>query len=640
MTTFLSPLPKLQFFGDDGNPLVGGKLYTYAAGTSTPLVTYTDSTGTTANTNPVILDSRGEANVWLSNASYKIVLKTSTETLIWTVDNISTLQSLVDAYQTAFVAYQAAVAAPTGSALVGFIQAGTGAVATTVQARLRQSVSVKDFGATGDGSTNDTTAIQNALNAGAGRAVYFPAGTYMVSTTLVVKSKTTLMGDGINKSNLKFISGSSASIPLLRNDVQSGTANVYYDTDLEFYGLTFDGNNIFTRTVELLSIAKVLNTTFTGCSVQNNTYIGIAFTGVSNVIVSQSYFTNNGRPRPSTTSGPAIWTASTVLGYAYDVRIENNYFYENNWSAAYFMPSRGSFTNNTCVNNGESTIFCNDTGSYLRIENNTISGTTRSNISGSGIELGSPYSIISGNTIDSCASSGVALTDVQNVIVCNNQIFNNGQDTAFDPYVCGIVIIGSAASPYQPDHIQISGNRIGDRQAVKTQYAGIGFGGTGAACTNVAIYNNDLVEQKTATFFNLTEARFGTGCYTQNNYDRVAALQPPFRYATFTLNAAAGAQTITGIGFRPRALRITAVLSSATQAITSMGSHDGTSGSVIYSTVDSAGRRGGQTTGIISLRDSAAGVIAAANLQSYDVDGFTLNVITGFASCVCTVECY
>jgi parallel beta-helix repeat protein len=628
MTTILSPVPKLQFFTAAGVPLVGGKLFTYAAGTSSPLATYTDSTGVTSNTNPVILDSRGEANVWLGNSSYKFKLTDSNDVEIWTVDNITEVSALTT------------LAGSGGSALVGFIQAGTGAVATTVQARLRESLSVKDFGATGDASTDDTTAIQNALNAGSGRAVYFPAGTYRVSATLVVKTKTTLMGDGINKSILKLTSGMSAAAQMLRNDVQSGTINVYYDTDLEFYGLTFDGNNNATRTVELLSIGKVANTTVTGCSIQNSTYIGIAFSGVRNVVVSQCYFTNNGRPRPSTVSGPALWTAASALGNAFDVRVENNFFYSNNWSAAYFMPTRGSFSNNNCLDNGESTLFCNDTGSYLRIENNSITGTTRSNISGSGIELGSPYSIISGNTIDSCASDGISITDVQNVTISDNQIFNNGQDTAFYPVSAGVTIIGSVASPAQPDHIQIHGNRIGDRQATKTQYAAIAFGGTGAACTNVAIYNNDFTEQKTATFFNLTAARFGSGCYTQDNYDLVAALQPPFRYANFALNGATGAQAITGIGFRPRAIKITAVLASATQAFTSVGVYDGTSGSVIYSTVDSAGRRGGQTSGIISLRDSANTVIAAANLQSFDVDGFTLDVTTGFASCTCNVECY
>ena len=88
-TTSLSPTPKLQFFDANGDPLVGGLLYTYAAGTTTPLASYTDSTGVSANTNPIVLDSRGEANVWLGTASYKLALYTSVGVLIWTVDNIS-----------------------------------------------------------------------------------------------------------------------------------------------------------------------------------------------------------------------------------------------------------------------------------------------------------------------------------------------------------------------------------------------------------------------------------------------------------------------------------------------------------------------------------------------------------------------
>ena len=88
-TTSLSPTPKLQFFDLNGAPLLGGLLYTYDAGTTTPLATYTDSTGLIANTNPIVLDSRGEANVWLSGAIYKFALYTSAGVLIWTVDNIN-----------------------------------------------------------------------------------------------------------------------------------------------------------------------------------------------------------------------------------------------------------------------------------------------------------------------------------------------------------------------------------------------------------------------------------------------------------------------------------------------------------------------------------------------------------------------
>jgi hypothetical protein len=85
----LTPTPKQQIFGSDGAPLVGGKIYTYAAGTTTPLATYTDSGAGTANTNPIILNSLGQANIWLTTATYKFSVYTSADVLLYTVDNIS-----------------------------------------------------------------------------------------------------------------------------------------------------------------------------------------------------------------------------------------------------------------------------------------------------------------------------------------------------------------------------------------------------------------------------------------------------------------------------------------------------------------------------------------------------------------------
>ena len=85
----LTPTAKMQFLKADGTPLVGGKLYTYTAGTTTPQATFTDNTGGSSNTNPVILDSRGEANVWLGGASYKFKLTDANDVEIWTVDYIS-----------------------------------------------------------------------------------------------------------------------------------------------------------------------------------------------------------------------------------------------------------------------------------------------------------------------------------------------------------------------------------------------------------------------------------------------------------------------------------------------------------------------------------------------------------------------
>ena len=94
MAVFLSPIGGAgwQFFDNNGNVLTGGKLYTYAAGTTTPLASYTTSAGNTAHTNPIILDAAGRVpggEIWLSSARYKFALYTSVNVLIATYDNLT-----------------------------------------------------------------------------------------------------------------------------------------------------------------------------------------------------------------------------------------------------------------------------------------------------------------------------------------------------------------------------------------------------------------------------------------------------------------------------------------------------------------------------------------------------------------------
>lgn len=85
----LTPTPKQQFFDSNGNPLVLGKVYTYAGGTTTPIPTYVDQAGATANTNPIILDARGMANIWLQpTIAYKFVVTDANDVTQFTTDNI------------------------------------------------------------------------------------------------------------------------------------------------------------------------------------------------------------------------------------------------------------------------------------------------------------------------------------------------------------------------------------------------------------------------------------------------------------------------------------------------------------------------------------------------------------------------
>jgi len=78
-----------QYFDNNGEPLAGGKLETYEAGTTTPKITYTSEDESTPNTNPVVLDAGGRADIWLESGSYRFVLRDSADNLIAEIDDIS-----------------------------------------------------------------------------------------------------------------------------------------------------------------------------------------------------------------------------------------------------------------------------------------------------------------------------------------------------------------------------------------------------------------------------------------------------------------------------------------------------------------------------------------------------------------------
>ena len=99
MSVTLSPIGGVagQFFDNNGQPLSGGKIYTYAAGTTTPQACYTSAAGSTPHSNPIVLDSAGRVpggEIWLTDSLlYKFVIETSTAILIGTYDNISGINS-------------------------------------------------------------------------------------------------------------------------------------------------------------------------------------------------------------------------------------------------------------------------------------------------------------------------------------------------------------------------------------------------------------------------------------------------------------------------------------------------------------------------------------------------------------------
>lgn len=132
-------------------------------------------------------------------------------------------------------AFRTDVAASGGSALVGFLQSGTGAVSRTAQAKLREIVTPEDFGAVGDGTTDDTAAVQRALNR---RGRIKLRSTYLVSSALTIYADTHLVGEPSSK--LKWAG------PTTGNMLQDSSAVTSTDVNLNITleGFEIDGGDL------------------------------------------------------------------------------------------------------------------------------------------------------------------------------------------------------------------------------------------------------------------------------------------------------------------------------------------------------------------------------------------------------------
>lgn len=271
MAVNLSPIggAASQFFDDNGDPLSGGKILTYVAGTTTPQTTYTSFTGSTPHTNPIILDAAGRVpggEIWLTDGvQYKFIIKTLTDVQIGSYDNIVAVP---------------AVPSLSASAIT-YTPPFTGGAATNVQAKLAQTVSVKDFGAVGDGVVDDTAAIVNAFAVSSN--VYFPAGLYNIaSSTILDINNKTFVGDGYVASQIYLTGNASLTLKGNKNIFQNlgfNTQNTTSTTpillgdgassfwDSSFTACRFLGKSS-NNTQVVTTLTNAFINTFTGCIFQ------------------------------------------------------------------------------------------------------------------------------------------------------------------------------------------------------------------------------------------------------------------------------------------------------------------------------------------------------------------------------------
>lgn len=172
-----------RFRGEDaaGLPLVGGLLYTYASGTTTPKAAYTDSTLGTATTNPVVLNARGEAQVWLGSGAYSLKLTDSTGTTIWTTDGVVSADP-AGSGQAAADALRADLAETTGAAMIGLPGGGTLADAAAAYP------TISGLDGSGAVATTNVTVLTAAASLGKSFRVPPPATSYYLSSNPTIPS--------------------------------------------------------------------------------------------------------------------------------------------------------------------------------------------------------------------------------------------------------------------------------------------------------------------------------------------------------------------------------------------------------------------------------------------------------------------
>lgn len=306
-----------QALDNSGAVLTGGKLYTYAAGTTTPAATYTTSTGNVAHANPIILDSAGRVQsggeIWLADGvAYKFVLKTSTDTLIATYDNITGINSNAFAFlnqqeivtatlgQTVFnlgINYQPGTnslsvfvdgvnqygpgaqysyvetdsntvtfnsglhvgaevkftttqqqgAGAVDASQVSYDPPFTGSVATNVGDKLAQVVNVKDFGAVGDGVTDDTAAFLAARSYVAANlpvTLHIPKGVYKYTDIQNwAYTGLTIQGDSDGGSILKCVSTLPNHTAFLMWAFESGSPSAPFVQKCNLVNIRVEGNS-------------------------------------------------------------------------------------------------------------------------------------------------------------------------------------------------------------------------------------------------------------------------------------------------------------------------------------------------------------------------------------------------------------
>lgn len=451
MAVLPSPQSTHKFYQADGvTPAASYEVYTYAAGTTTPLATYSDAAGVSANTNPIILNANGEASIYLTEGvSYDFVLRY-----------------------------------PGGGAQVGATQRVIVFGANSFDAISAEN----DYGVVADGVTDDTAALENAINAASGKSLYLPFGT-AASPRIIKVTRPLVISSGISPR----IIGGGADKTVIRLTAATLAADVigFVGTPrgVVVRGVKFDQNGVTcSSTCGMLAFQNAENV-----EISDNEFVGwdrygLGFNGVR-------YFNVTRNIIRRTSSSP-------------------NYNQAFLLSSSSRPASDGRFTHNVCVNSGVSID-----GSNIEIANNNISGhafgagvvteqsansnrvTIRENDISSGataldtngyrpggVENWAPYSTIIGNRLWNNGGAGMDQGGGY-CFVANNVCYNNGKGGTPGVSSTGDGIVSRYGdATYNANYSTYVGNTCFDSQGSKTQ--GYGYTDQSASLTGITLRGN------------------------------------------------------------------------------------------------------------------------------------------------------
>jgi hypothetical protein len=456
--------------GLDGKGLNAGKVYVGVENQdpeTDPQAVYWDADGTIPATQP--LDTIG-GYIWRSG----------TPTRAYVLDNYSI--RVRDRFDNQ-VYYAASVQAGLVLNDLTFLQSGTGAVPRGAQDKMREALSVTDFGATGDGATDDTAAIQAADTAAAGRALYFPPGTYMINGTGIAKGNASWYGPGGRQATLKAMAVSNTTGELILGVEQD---------DVEVTGLAFDISQMTSPAVNRAALAFRLSDRL---RIHANSFlgfpeIGIALNACNGYWVADNYLeiltaknTQNQAILCSTASGASVGgviEGNTCIGSAINlsgnrIRIANNYV--TDWKFGGGVTTEQDANTYDLVIEGN--VLVNGTGvdvnatACMGVENWALRSVIRGNIcvgnAGDGINNGGQDCVVSGNV---CNANGLQGPGYAGIASRYGDVTYNGRGSVITGNKCAGQSYGYIDQNASLAGITLSGNNFNNNTTGQTNIQG------------------------------------------------------------------------------------------------------------------------------------------------------------------------